>query len=173
MGQSLSHNEHVHLALSHNSTLDFSLLSVYLGRYPLPHTFFFPFDSIPTTEIYSTSLSLSSMQVWDLRESESKSVVDMVDPTLQSYDQQEAVRLVDVALLCTQASPAQRPSMSRIVAILTGDVELEAVAIQPGYIKAFQFGDYSSAYSAYGSTPMLAPSTPSTVPNNLYPSRSS
>ena len=52
--------------------------------------------------------------------------------------------MIGVALLCTQTSPALRPSMSRVVAMLTGDVEVGAVTSKPGYLIDWKFDDITS-----------------------------
>lgn len=46
----------------------------------------------------------------------------LVDPDLkQNYDQKEVEELIQVALLCTQGSPLDRPKMSDVVRMLEGD----------------------------------------------------
>lgn len=46
----------------------------------------------------------------------------LVDPDLQSnYVESEVEQLIQVALLCTQSSPMDRPKMSEVVRMLEGD----------------------------------------------------
>lgn len=46
----------------------------------------------------------------------------LVDPDLQSnYVEAEVEQLIQVALLCTQGSPMDRPKMSEVVRMLEGD----------------------------------------------------
>jgi somatic embryogenesis receptor kinase 1 len=46
----------------------------------------------------------------------------LVDPDLkQNYDQKEVEELIQVALLCTQGSPSDRPKMGEVVRMLEGD----------------------------------------------------
>lgn len=46
----------------------------------------------------------------------------LVDPDLQSnYTEAEVEQLIQVALLCTQSSPMERPKMSEVVRMLEGD----------------------------------------------------
>jgi somatic embryogenesis receptor kinase 1 len=46
----------------------------------------------------------------------------LVDPDLQGvYTEQEVEGLIQVALLCTQGSPMERPKMSEVVRMLEGD----------------------------------------------------
>jgi len=51
---------------------------------------------------------------------------------------------VGIALLCTQTSPTLRPSMSRVVAMLSGDIEVGTVTSRPGYLTDWKFDDVSS-----------------------------
>ena len=46
----------------------------------------------------------------------------LVDPDLQNnYVDSEVEQLIQVALLCTQSSPMERPKMSEVVRMLEGD----------------------------------------------------
>lgn len=46
----------------------------------------------------------------------------LVDPDLQGgYEDNEVEALIQVALLCTQGSPMERPKMSEVVRMLEGD----------------------------------------------------
>ncbi|XP_010521401.1 PREDICTED: probable LRR receptor-like serine/threonine-protein kinase At5g63710 [Tarenaya hassleriana] len=45
---------------------------------------------------------------------------DIVDGNLTSYEQKEVETIVQVALLCTQSSPEERPTMSEVVKMLQG-----------------------------------------------------
>ncbi|KAL8154005.1 hypothetical protein V2J09_011765 [Rumex salicifolius] len=44
------------------------------------------------------------------------------------YDEEEAVRMIKIAVLCTNGSPALRPTMSQVVRMLEGDLSVEDVA---------------------------------------------
>ncbi|KAJ1271319.1 hypothetical protein BS78_06G119700 [Paspalum vaginatum] len=51
-----------------------------------------------------------------------KKLEQLVDPDLQNgYVEQEVESLIQVALLCTQGSPMERPKMSEVVRMLEGD----------------------------------------------------
>lgn len=51
-----------------------------------------------------------------------KRLETLVDPDLQSnYVENEVEQLIQVALLCTQGSPMERPKMSDVVRMLEGD----------------------------------------------------
>ena len=74
----------------------------------------------------------------------------MVDPKLAQFNSNQVLRAIHVALLCTQGSPHQRPSMSRAVSMLAGDVEVGEVVNKPSYITEWQIkgGDASSFMSS-------------------------
>ena len=55
--------------------------------------------------------------------------------------------MIGVALLCTQTSPTLRPPMSRVVAMLSGDIEVSRVTTKPGYLTDWKFNDVSSFMS--------------------------
>ncbi|XP_057492757.1 probable LRR receptor-like serine/threonine-protein kinase At5g63710 isoform X3 [Actinidia eriantha] len=49
-----------------------------------------------------------------------KRLEDLVDENLKDYDAKEVETLVQVALLCTQSSPEERPKMADVVSMLQG-----------------------------------------------------
>ncbi|KAJ0836735.1 putative non-specific serine/threonine protein kinase [Helianthus annuus] len=52
---------------------------------------------------------------------EKGNLMDLVDPRLGSdFNKIEAVRMMEVAILCTNQSPALRPTMSEVVNMLEG-----------------------------------------------------
>nr|XP_043618894.1 probable LRR receptor-like serine/threonine-protein kinase At1g56140 [Erigeron canadensis] len=83
--------------------------------------------------------------VWNLYEA--NSVLELVDERLSEYDENEARRMMRVALLCTQTSPKQRPSMSRVVAMLSGDIEVTDAITRPEYLTGFNFSDVTTSTS--------------------------
>ncbi|KAH7566111.1 hypothetical protein JRO89_XS08G0090600 [Xanthoceras sorbifolium] len=48
-------------------------------------------------------------------------LVDIVDRDLNSYDSKEVETIIQVALLCTQSSPEDRPTMAEVIKMLQGD----------------------------------------------------
>ncbi|KAL4611392.1 hypothetical protein ACB092_08G120000 [Castanea dentata] len=80
--------------------------------------------------------------IWQLHENNRE--VDLVDFTLSEFNEDEVKRLIGVSLLCTQASPTLRPSMSRVVAMLLGDTEVSTVTSRPGYLTDWKFEDVTS-----------------------------
>ena len=47
-------------------------------------------------------------------------LTDIVDPNLTVYDAKEVETMLQVALLCTQGSPEDRPKMGEIIHMLRG-----------------------------------------------------
>ncbi|KAG5548376.1 hypothetical protein RHGRI_013914 [Rhododendron griersonianum] len=82
------------------------------------------------------------IQAWHVHENNSE--VELVDARLLEFDEEEVKRVIGVALLCTQTSPQQRPSMPRVVAMLSGDIEVSAVTSRPGY-----FTDWNSDTTSF------------------------
>ncbi|XP_058070908.1 uncharacterized protein LOC131219940 [Magnolia sinica] len=82
---------------------------------------------------------------WYLHENDR--ALELVDPTLSNFDEGEAARMIGIALLCIQASPTLRPPMSRVVAMLLGDIEVGTVLSKPGYLTGLPSNDTSSFMS--------------------------
>ncbi|XP_059282070.1 probable LRR receptor-like serine/threonine-protein kinase At1g07650 [Lycium ferocissimum] len=60
-------------------------------------------------------------------------ILELVDPDLGSdYSSQEAIVLLNVALLCTNASPTLRPIMSQVVSMLQGQTLVQDVLSDTG-----------------------------------------
>ncbi|XP_028763745.1 probable LRR receptor-like serine/threonine-protein kinase At1g53430 [Neltuma alba] len=58
---------------------------------------------------------------------EEEKLLELVDPRLGSnYSQDEAMRMLNLALLCTNLSPTLRPSMSSVVSMLEGKTPIQA-----------------------------------------------
>ncbi|KAL5565241.1 hypothetical protein UlMin_028405 [Ulmus minor] len=76
-------------------------------------------------------------RVWDLYER--KELVGLVDTALNGdFDAEEACRFLKVGLICTQDTPRMRPSMSTVVKMLTGEIEVDDNKItKPGLITDF------------------------------------
>ncbi|XAR56905.1 Non-specific serine/threonine protein kinase [Bertholletia excelsa] len=83
---------------------------------------------------------------------DNKHEVELVDASLSEYNQEEVKRVIGIALLCTQTSPMLRPSMSRVVAMLSGDIEVSAVTTRPGYLTDWKFNDTTSSMSTASSS---------------------
>ncbi|KAL6998924.1 hypothetical protein U1Q18_000091 [Sarracenia purpurea var. burkii] len=116
-------------------------------------------------------LHTESNKAWHLYENNRE--VELVDANLSEFNEDEVKRVIRVALLCTQMSPQLRPSMSRVVAMLSSDIEVSAATSRPEYLTDWKFNDtisfmstdtptakneYSQYYSATTSTSMMADS---------------
>ncbi|CAH8352221.1 unnamed protein product [Eruca vesicaria subsp. sativa] len=85
---------------------------------------------------------------WNLHEKSRE--VELIDHELTEFNTEEVKRMIGIALLCTQASHAVRPSMSRVVAMLSGDVEVSEVTSKPIYLPDWRFDDTTrSSFSAF------------------------
>ncbi|GMP51812.1 hypothetical protein CsSME_00017899 [Camellia sinensis var. sinensis] len=82
---------------------------------------------------------------WNLHENNHE--VELVDANLSEFNEEEVKRVIGVSLLCTQTSPTLRPSMSRVVAMLSGDIEVSDVTSRPGYLTDWKFNDKTSFMS--------------------------
>ncbi|KAL5731447.1 hypothetical protein ACHQM5_004172 [Ranunculus cassubicifolius] len=87
---------------------------------------------------------------WNLYESNRG--LELLDPTLTEFNKEEAIRLLGVSLLCTQASPLMRPPMSRVVAMLSGDIDVSPVTQKPSYLTDWQVSDMTSFISEEGTS---------------------
>ncbi|XP_057873245.1 cold-responsive protein kinase 1 isoform X2 [Cryptomeria japonica] len=65
---------------------------------------------------------------------EENRLLELVDPRLMDYPEEEALRFIKVALLCTQATPKIRPTMSQVVTILSEGQTLTETLARPGFI---------------------------------------
>ncbi|KAF2611228.1 hypothetical protein F2Q70_00013938 [Brassica cretica] len=80
---------------------------------------------------------------WNLHEKSRE--VELIDRELTEFNMEEVKRMIGIALLCTQTSHALRPPMSRVVAMLSGDVEVSDVTSKPGYLTDWRFDDTTSS----------------------------
>ncbi|KAJ0028537.1 hypothetical protein Pint_35190 [Pistacia integerrima] len=73
-------------------------------------------------------------RTWKLREE--GRLLDIVDPELSQYPENEVARFIKVALFCTQAGTNQRPTMKQVVEMLSKEVNLnEKLLTRPGVFK--------------------------------------
>lgn len=60
-------------------------------------------------------------------------LLELVDPHLASeYSSEEVMVMLNVALLCTNASPTLRPTMSKVVSMLEGWTDIQEILSDPG-----------------------------------------
>ncbi len=61
-----------------------------------------------------------------------------MDPKVNTRNHEEEIlHVINIGLLCVQSIASKRPSMSRIVAMLQGDMEMEMV-IEETQLKSFK-----------------------------------
>ncbi|KAK0596094.1 hypothetical protein LWI29_012761 [Acer saccharum] len=87
---------------------------------------------------------------WNLHENNRQ--VELVDSRLPEFNEEEVKRMIGVALLCTQTLPSLRPPMSRVVAMLCGDIEVSTVTTKPGYLTDWKYDDTTATGSFMSST---------------------
>lgn len=77
------------------------------------------------------------LQTWELYEQ--RELVGLIDTALNGdFDVEDAVKFLKIGLLCTQDAPKLRPSMSTVVKMLTGKMDLDDNKItKPGLISDF------------------------------------
>ena len=58
--------------------------------------------------------------------------MDLVDPDLKSnFSKEEVIKIMKVALLCTNPSPTLRPTMSAVVSMLEGQTAVHELIMDP------------------------------------------
>ncbi|KAK6926321.1 Serine-threonine/tyrosine-protein kinase, catalytic domain, partial [Dillenia turbinata] len=95
------------------------LLVIISGRRPL-HV-----SASPVSEYQKANL-LS----WARRLARAGKLLDLVDENVQGLDKEQAVSCITVALLCIQRSPAHRPRMKEVVAMLAGELETPHLPVE-------------------------------------------
>lgn len=91
---------------------------------------------------------LMNVKVWKLHDEGNP--VATLDPVLRArpYPKDEVIRVVEIALLCTQSAASVRPSMSRVVSMLAGDSEVETTNImKPCDMHMFSSRNYTTSSS--------------------------
>ncbi|CAN6851850.1 unnamed protein product [Brassica oleracea] len=83
---------------------------------------------------------------WNLHENSRE--VELLDHELTEFNMEEAKRMIGISLLCTHSSHFLRPPMSRVVAMLSGDVEVSDITSKPGYLTDWRSDDTSSSSSS-------------------------
>ncbi|OMO86382.1 hypothetical protein CCACVL1_09609 [Corchorus capsularis] len=79
------------------------------------------------------------LQDWALVLQQKGNLMELVDPTLgDEFNKEEAIRMIKVALLCTNSSPTLRPVMSEVVKMLKGQTHVPELVMDPSI-----FGDES------------------------------
>ncbi|KAJ6333042.1 hypothetical protein OIU77_008990 [Salix suchowensis] len=75
-------------------------------------------------------------RVWEFYQKQE--LVNLVDTSVGgNYDVEEACNYLKIGLLCTQDVPKQRPSMSTVVLMLMGEIEVSDKISRPGMLSEF------------------------------------
>ncbi|VVA92986.1 unnamed protein product [Arabis nemorensis] len=117
---------------------------------------------------------------WALTLHQKGDILEIVDPMLEGeFNSNEAVRMINVALVCTNSSPSLRPSMSEAVQMLEGEMEITEVMSDPSmYGHDFSFSNLKIANShALGNSNMCgvsgneisATTTTTSSVSDMYP----
>ncbi|RZC67494.1 hypothetical protein C5167_011183, partial [Papaver somniferum] len=99
-------------------------------------------------------------------------LMELVDPKLESkFDEEEVLRMINIALMCTNTSPTLRPKMSSVLSMLEGRTPLGETVLNPigessNDLKFKPVGDYSETQSISKDAPF---SESSTSAADLYP----
>lgn len=82
--------------------------------------------------------TIIALQTWHLYGEHRQ--LDLVDVNVKSssYSKEEVLRMINVGLLCIQANPTLRPSMSTIVGMLEGKIDVNVSNCQPPYLSSKQ-----------------------------------
>lgn len=100
--------------------------------------------TIPRNKRLKTLMFITHLQVWDFWSEEK--ALEIVDPSLaESYDGGEVLRCIHVGLLCVQAFPNDRPTMSDVVFMLSNETTLPHPN-PPGFI--FKHGNTAQCSSS-------------------------
>lgn len=83
---------------------------------------------------FSDACLLFASQAWELYREEK--LLELVDPELTEFPEEEVLRYMKVALFCTQANASRRPVMSQVMEMLSKNVQLnEKLLTPPGFFQ--------------------------------------
>ncbi|RRT61888.1 hypothetical protein B296_00019202 [Ensete ventricosum] len=84
---------------------------------------------VHAVSLFVTSLHGRGLQAYVLQEQ--GNLIELVDPVLGSESsKEEALRILNLALACTNPSPTRRPTMSNVVSILDGRTAMDFPAVE-------------------------------------------
>lgn len=75
---------------------------------------------------------------WTWHLYEEKRQLEVIDVSIRRsrYSEEEVLRTINVGLLCIQANPSLRPSMSQVVDMLEGKISVDVSHCQPPYLSS-------------------------------------
>ncbi|XP_023632943.1 probable LRR receptor-like serine/threonine-protein kinase At1g29720, partial [Capsella rubella] len=114
---------------------------------------------------------------WALTLQQTGDIMDIVDAMLKGeFNNNEAARMIKVALVCINSSPSLRPTMSEVVQMLEGEMEIPQVMSGPGLygpnwsISKLKDIDTHGSSSKFGVTDHQTTTVKSSASgSNLYP----
>ncbi|KAI8000731.1 putative LRR receptor-like serine/threonine-protein kinase [Camellia lanceoleosa] len=85
---------------------------------------------------------------WALVLQQKGCLIELVDPKLgPDFDKEEAIKMIKIALLCTNPSPALRPAMSAVVSMLEGHLDIQDLVMDPSiYGDEYRFRPLKDKY---------------------------
>ena len=86
------------------------------------------------------------MQTWTLHAAGAGNLLTILDPSLvEDASPEDVIRVIEVALLCTQLVASLRPSMAQVVQMLAGEMQVEARnAVKPTFFALESAGNTSA-----------------------------
>lgn len=104
---------------------------------------------------------------WAWRLYEEGKLLELVDPELEEFPEEEVIRYMKVALFCSQAAANRRPLMSQVVDMLSRNIRLnEKQLTAPGFFQGSGLsGGVSDKKSSTESTSYQMSSVPATITN--------
>ncbi|KAI3833661.1 hypothetical protein MKW92_000168 [Papaver armeniacum] len=79
----------------------------------------------------TTEVERAYLLDWALVLQEDGNLMELVDPTLKSNDEEEVLRVINIALACANTSPILRPKMSSVVSMLEGGIPFGKHVLNP------------------------------------------
>ncbi|XP_019057218.1 PREDICTED: cysteine-rich receptor-like protein kinase 24 [Tarenaya hassleriana] len=104
--------------------------------------------------------SLGNLVTFAWRLWRNESLLELVDPTIgKNYDTDEAIRCIHIGLLCVQQDPADRPSLSNLLQMLTTSTVTLPVPRPPGFF----LGDRLEPNPLVGESDITSKSIPCSI----------
>ncbi|KAK7857486.1 cold-responsive protein kinase 1 [Quercus suber] len=104
---------------------------------------------------------LYEIEAWELYQE--KRLLELLDPELEGYPEEEIIRYMKVAFFCSQATASRRPLMSQVVEMLSRNIRLnEKELTAPGF-----FTDAGESSSKKGSITESTSYQMSSVPETI------
>lgn len=90
--------------------------------------------------------------------------MELIDPDMREYPEEDVIRYIKVAFFCTQAAANRRPLMSQVVDMLSRNIRLiEKQLTAPGFFQESRLSEQSSNKKSIGSTSYEVNSAPVTI----------